>query len=180
MKRLNTKRNLSDQIQNGEIVRKPLPCNTHPIRSYSDVVAFGNKDHSIVFSIPVHEMLTGNCPIEAFPPLTDIGNFSSHENDVVVLKDSRTSETLHEEAVTYGSYLETRFEACENDNIKIDVNLRSILQIKIDDFNFTEVDQNPESSSFPRFVRVFEDTNYLELEKKVLKGLKKLEVPNPF
>lgn len=172
MKRLNTKKQLNHQIQNEEIVRKP--CS---IRSYSDVVAFGNKEHSpvnsIVFSVPNHQMSTGNCSIEGFPPLIDID-----EKDVVILNDSRTSDTLGEEAKTYGNYLEARFETCENNNVNIDVNLRSILEIKIDDFNFTEVDQDPESSSFPKFIRVFEDSNYLKLEKEVLRGLKALEFKN--
>lgn len=167
MKRLSIKKQLNNKIQNEEIVR----------RSYSEVVAFGNKDHSPsdskVFSnsVPSCQMSTGNYSTEAFPPL------SSCENDVVILNEFIDSEKSDDEPTTYGIYLEKRFLDDESDsNVEIDVNLRSILKIEIDDFNFTEVDQNPESSSFPRFIGVFEDKNYLRLEKEVLNSLEKVSI----
>lgn len=181
MIRLNAKKQLNNEIQNDDTLRNPLCLNTHPIRSYSDVVAFGNKDNSPanskVFSIQNQQMSSGNCSVEsleAFPPLTDLESFTSDETDVVILNDSRSSETLEEKLTTYGSYLETRFKVCESEKSETGISLRSILEIEIDDFNFTEVDHDPESSAFPRFVGVFEDKSYLNLEKEVLRSFEKL------
>lgn len=180
MKRLNSKKPLNKQIYNEESLRKSLSssCNTHPSRSYSEVVAFGNNDPSSVtsrVSSPklYQPMSTGNCSLEAFPPLIEIAGFSNDENDVILLNDSICSVTLKKEPTTYGTYLETRFKAEETEDSEHEVNLRSILEIHIDDFNFTEVDNDPESSSFPRFVGVFEDKEYLKLEKEVLKSFEK-------
>lgn len=169
MKRLSTKKQLNSKIQNEEIVKTPT------FRSYSEVVAFGNNDHcpknSKVFSMPIRQMSAGNYSTEAFPPLTDIGSsFPSNENDVVILSEHIDTEKSEIGLTSYGNYLEKRFKVDESENIEVEVNLRSILAIEIDDFNFTEVDEDPESSSFPRFIGVFEDKNYLKLEKEVLKS----------
>lgn len=179
MKRLNSRKPLRIQIENEETVKKPQISQ----RSYSDVVAFGiDENASVNFKVsPSKQMLKRNLSaelFEAFPPLTDIESVSSDENDVIILNESNCSETIEEdgeEQTTYGRYLEKRFEVCGKDkSSEIEVNLRSILEIHIDDFNFTEVDDDPDSGSFPRFVGVFEDKDYLKLEKEVLQSFENL------
>lgn len=60
-------------------------------------------------------------------------------------------------------------EKTRDESNKID--LKRLLNISIDEFNFTEVDDDPNSSSFPRFQKVFDDEDYLELEKAALKNI---------
>lgn len=167
MKRLNSKKPSASTPTDDDVIKAPLPSNFHPVRSYSEVVAFGFEDRTVVTSkitpskVPSRKG-QADCParsFEAFPPLSDFDD----GNDVVLLNDSTSSEAS--EPTTYGNYLETRFE-----NSGSEENRENILNIEIDSFNFTEVDCDPDSSSFPRFSGVFEDKEYLRLEKEVLKN----------
>lgn len=173
MKRTSIKKKSNSLGQNEEEsnanVRVHLSSNFHPARSYSEVVAFGIEERTppkvtTTLSKLIPRKMSPDCPsrtFEAFPPLSDLDD----ENDVVILNDSGNSKSS--ELKTYGKYLETRFE---NDEGTSEVSLRSILNIEIDSFNFTEVDCDPDSSSFPRFIGVFEDKDYLKLENDVLKN----------
>lgn len=126
-----------------------MSTSSHPARLYSDVVAFGNEVPTRVSHIaPARKKLSKKKSFhkkrnnfEGFPPLA---NTSLSEDDHVSI-------------------------GCETEVDKLD--LLKHLNIRVDDFNFTEVDEDPNSTSFPRFLRVFEDDDYLKLEQKILENV---------
>lgn len=144
-----------------------MSLNSHPARLYSDVVAYGNEAPTrAIHVVPTRKKVSKkkNKPkhvsskrntFEGFPPLANT-SFSEDDNESVdsakneVLKDCDTQKTSDERN-------------------KLD--LQRLFNIRIDDFNFTEIDDDPNSDSFPRFQKIFDDEDYLELENKILQNV---------
>lgn len=128
-----------------------MSLNSHPPRLYSDVVAFGNEAPAAKKKLSKKKSLhKKRNNFEGFPPLAN----TSFSDDDHVNVGSKKNEDCETEA--------------NNEVNKLD--LLRLLNIRVDGFNFTEIDDDPNSASFPRFLRVFEDDDYLKLEQKVLQN----------
>ncbi|KAL5287637.1 hypothetical protein ACFFRR_008499 [Megaselia abdita] len=145
----------TSSISNDSSLEK-ISVNSQPARLYSDVVAFGNEAPTRVSHIvPARKKLSKKKNIhrskrssfEGFPPLANYEGVTAFSDD---------------------DYVGVDFEKPTDEDNKM--GLRRLLNIKIDDFNFTEIDDDPNSTSIPRFVRIFEDDDYLKLEQKVLQN----------
>lgn len=160
-----------------------ISLSSHPARLYSDVVAFGNEAPTSVSHIatpprkkmskkknPHKQLVNKRNSFEGFPPLTKyvcITKTAFSDDDYVSVDFEKSIDSTQDKGVEDS---EAGTSNQRDDINKLD--LQKLLNFKVDDFNFTEIDDDPNSTSFPRFLRVFEDDDYLKLEQKILQNLK--------